>query len=79
MTARPFITCRQLIEFIMDYVAGELGDDERSDFERHLEHCASCQAYLDSYRKTMVLAVEGDKTADDVPEELVRTILKRVK
>lgn len=71
------ITCKQLIEFIAAYVAGELDDGPRELFERHLDICPSCRAYLDSYRKTMALVQElaTDEPLDDVPEELVATIL----
>ena len=71
------ITCKQLIEFIAAYVADELEDGERAAFERHLSVCRTCQAYLDSYRKTMTLVQElaTDAPVDDVPEELVATIL----
>jgi anti-sigma factor RsiW len=73
---RAYITCRELIDFIAGYVAGELDGDARADFERHLGVCASCRAYLDSYRKTMALtrAMASDEPVD-VPEALVRTIL----
>lgn len=75
----PYITCRQLIEFIGDYVAGELDHHARLEFERHLAICRSCQAYLESYRTTMTLVQEAatDEPATDVPEELVATILAR--
>jgi anti-sigma factor RsiW len=79
MTQRPFITCRQLIDFIADYLAGELDELSHSDFERHIDRCRSCQAYLDSYRKTMSLAhsLSDESPAEDVPEELVLAILRR--
>ena len=71
---RPYITCRQLIDFIADYVAGDLDDVARDDFERHLGVCPSCRAYLDSYRKTMALTC-SDEPLPDVPEALVHRIL----
>jgi len=49
------ITCRKLIDLIDAYLAGELDERERNDFERHLHCCLSCQAYLDSYRRTIAL------------------------
>jgi anti-sigma factor RsiW len=79
MTARPYITSRQLIDFLGAYVSGELDDFSRGELERHLERCASCRAYLASYRETMTLvrAVAADDVpAEDVPEELVVTILR---
>ena len=71
------ITCRQLIEFIAAYVADELDVMSRSTFEQHLPVCRSCRAYLETYRRTIVLAhsLATDDPAEDVPEELVRTIL----
>jgi len=74
---RAYITCRELIDFIADYVDGTLDAAARHDFERHLEVCSSCRAYLDSYRKTMALtrALATDEPAADVPEALVRRIL----
>jgi anti-sigma factor RsiW len=78
MNERPYITCRQLIEFIIDYLEGELDDVARHDFERHLSVCSSCQAYLATYRRTMELTREAtDEVAEGVPEELIRTILAR--
>ncbi len=73
------IICRQLIGFIGAYVAGELDETSRGDFERHLVRCPSCQAYLQTYRRTVALAraLATDDLLDDVPEELVRTILNR--
>lgn len=79
MDPRPYITCRQLIDFIADYVEGMLEEMARADFERHLGVCRSCQAYLATYRETTVLvrSLATDEAAEDVPEELVRTILSR--
>ena len=61
------ITCRQLIDFIADYLDGELDDASRGDFERHLDRCDSCHAYLDSYRNTMRLT---RLIADDLQKEV---------
>jgi anti-sigma factor RsiW len=73
------ITCRQLISFIADYLGGEVTEDERATFERHLESCRSCRAYLASYRRTIHLSREALETPlADVPEELVNAILSRV-
>ena len=69
------MTCRELIDFIADYLAGELGESDRREFERHLIRCPSCRAYLASYRQTLNLLAD-DSVIEDVPEELVQAILK---
>lgn len=79
MTTKPYITCRQLIDFIVDYVDGALDETARYDFERHLSVCPSCRNYLETYRQTMSLTciVVTDEPVEDVPEELVAAILAR--
>lgn len=74
---RPYITCRQLIDFIGAYLDEELPGDERAEFERHLAVCPSCMSYLSTYRKTIALTqASGDAPAPaDVPESLVAAIL----
>jgi anti-sigma factor RsiW len=78
LDAKPHITCRQLIDFIMSYQENELPAGERTAFERHLAACPPCQAYLDSYDKTVHLARQsaGDDPAPaEVPESLIAAIL----
>ncbi len=79
MSARPYITCRELIDFIADYFEGALTDEQSADFQRHLARCASCRAYLATYEKTMRAekgAVRYDESAnEDAPEDLIRAIL----
>lgn len=79
MTGKPYITCRQLIDFIVDYVDGSLNADAQHEFERHLGVCPSCVAYLETYRQTMSLTrlAISDETLEDVPEVLVSAILAR--
>ena len=79
MSARPYITCRELIDFLADYFDGALGDEQASDFQRHLARCVSCRAYLATYEKTIRVekgALRYDDTAnEDAPEDLIRAIL----
>lgn len=73
-----FITCRQLIDFLGDYVEGELPPPDRHELDRHLAVCPSCVAYLDSYVKTRQLGrtvLRDEAGATQVPEDLVRRIL----
>ena len=79
MNDRPYITCRQLIDFIIDYVDGALDDTAKHDFERHLAVCPSCRAYLETYQQTMNLTriAVTDEPLGDVPEELVQSILAK--
>jgi putative zinc finger protein len=70
------MTCRELTEFIADYLSGELSPDTRQSFEHHLSVCPNCVNYLASYKAAIELgrgALAVDET--DVPDDLVRAIL----
>ena len=74
------MTCREFVDFLLEYLSGELSARERAEFERHLVQCPDCSAYLRSYRETIKLgnSVFADPEVpvpQDVPEELVQAIL----
>ena len=75
------MTCRELADFLMDYLEGGLSDSVRGNFERHLAACPNCRRYLATYRFATAL---GQRAFDDddqlatlagVPEDLVEAIL----
>ena len=73
------ISCREVLDFLAAYLAGELPEGVRSDFEHHLTRCPECVHYLESYRETVRLVqvacdLDGP-VPDGVPEELVEAIL----
>jgi anti-sigma factor RsiW len=74
------VTCRELADFIADYLAGELPAGTRSAFDRHLGLCVNCRRYLTSYEETVKLGRRAFDDEDapvpaDVPEQLVKAIL----
>jgi anti-sigma factor RsiW len=69
------IVCKEVIAFLDDYVAGELATERRTQFDRHLQLCDSCVAYLDSYRKTIILA---RASIEELPPELITAILATI-
>lgn len=80
MTEPPTITCRELADFIAEYLDGTLPLAMRREFERHLVECPSCVAYVESYRRTIQMGKTAmhsaaDPVTGDVPEGVVRAIL----
>jgi anti-sigma factor RsiW len=74
------MTCRELVEFLMDYLDGLLSEPERLRFEEHLGECPDCVAYLATYQEAIRLGKEActagnDSIPPDVPEDLVRAVL----
>ena len=72
------LTCREMANFLADYLDGSLALAERHVFDKHLADCPECAAYLRSYTETIRLARqtrEDDALPAAVPDELVRAIL----
>jgi len=74
------MTCRDLAEFLMAYLDGELEDGERRVFEQHLQMCPPCVDYLKSYEECVkagraACREEELRAGDSVPEALVQAIL----
>ncbi len=75
------MTCRELNDFISDYLSGELIPSKGAEFDEHLVACPPCRRYLESYRLTIRAAkaafTDPDKpVTDEVPAELVEAILE---
>jgi len=72
--------CRQLAEFLMDYVSGELPEENRALFELHLSRCRNCHEYLVQYESTIkagkiACGEASDELPDNIPEDLVKAVL----
>jgi anti-sigma factor RsiW len=76
----PWITCREVVDFLDRYLAGGLDADEVAKFERHLSECPPCVAYMQTYQAAAALSRGALKDVadvpDDVPEDLVQAVLR---
>ncbi len=50
------ISCRNVVEVLLEYSETQLPSEHRGQLERHLDVCAACAAYVESYQLTMDLA-----------------------
>ena len=78
------MTCREVADFLADYLSGTLAADIRAQFDRHLSVCSNCRAYLATYRATIELGRRAFTSPDaearsEVPAELVSAILNAVR
>ena len=74
------LTCRELVEFLDNYIAHDMGGRALASFEKHLSDCPPCVAYLETYRQSIRMGRAALKGSDEhvpeaVPEDLVRAIL----
>lgn len=76
---KPYITCRELLGFLNLYLAGELADERKAEFDRHLSVCDPCRSYIREYRQTIAMGKSAFAPSDepsDAPEQLIRAILE---
>ncbi|MFN8547558.1 MAG: zf-HC2 domain-containing protein [Candidatus Eisenbacteria bacterium] len=74
------MNCRELVEFLMQYLDGDLPPAEATHFEEHVQMCPPCLAYLETYRAAIragkkVCCHEEESLRRAIPEELVQAIL----
>jgi len=69
------MTCREHIEVLDDYVDNTMPARLRDEFERHLEGCAPCRAFLATYRATRTLGAAAARV--EMPEGM-KTRLRRL-
>ncbi len=71
------MTCREILDFLFDYLDGNLSAAQRAMFEEHFAVCPSCVAYLHNYRQTMKLvrSIRGEYQPEGISEELLQKVL----
>lgn len=74
------MTCRELADFILDYVSGELPAPARAEFDQHLRKCLNCCRYLASYQQSVRMGQrafeeEEAQVPPEVPHQLITAIL----
>jgi predicted anti-sigma-YlaC factor YlaD len=74
------MNCKEVAEFLSDYLDGTLPLRQRLIFKLHLLLCRDCRNYLASFAETIRLATSqrpmpGADGAPPIPEPLVQAIL----
>jgi len=70
------MTCREMVSFLLEYVAGDLEPQVVAEFERHIVECSDCTVYLSQYRTTIRAGSAAfDESLEPLPDALVAAIL----
>ena len=71
------MTCRELAERLLDFLAGELEADLCSHIRAHLDDCPHCVTYVETYQITVKLTRQ--LPASPPPPELLRRLEEALK
>lgn len=69
------ISCQDLSDLLLDYLASELDDELRRAVDQHLNACPSCFAFCHTYR--MTISLSRKLTYQPVPPSLIEKIQMR--
>ena len=77
------MTCRELTEFLSDYLDGELPERVIRSFDFHLRLCPSCKLFVVQFRETVHACREAGAAPETapapLPDDLVRAIMAAVR
>jgi hypothetical protein len=64
---REYLTCREMVELVTEYIEGTMSPRLRAIFEAHLSVCPGCTAYLEQIRQT--IQALGKLTEETIPPQ----------
>lgn len=67
------MSCEELVELVTDYLEGAMARPERARFERHLDECPGCTAYVEQMRVT--IRVLGRLPRERIPAQALDELL----
>ena len=53
------ISCKQLVDYCLDYLGGTLPHEEVASFDNHLAYCPECVKFFQTYKKTPEVSREA--------------------
>ena len=70
------MTCRELAELLIDFVAGELGEEQAARLRKHMEECPPCVHYVATYQLTITITRQLPPAP--LPPELLQRLREAV-
>lgn len=78
--SEPHISCKEICQFLCDYVDHELPAAQRESFLQHMRDCPPCAEYLRQYEGTIKACKRcmcpGHAKPPPPPDDLVNAIMK---
>ena len=66
------LTCQQVTDLIVDYVAGDMLPAIQAALETHLSNCSDCVAFFNTYKET--IRTTRTLRYEDVPEDMFNRV-----
>jgi len=68
------LSCKEIYDFLDAYLDGELNAELVAELKGHLDACAHCLAFLNTYKKSIELVGVAPEIA--MPDELRNILIK---
>ena len=69
--------CEDLLEYLNDYVDGDIDPEICDEFKEHIAHCNPCEVVIDNIRKTITLYKSGEPC--EIPLKFKKCLHKTLK
>ena len=66
------MNCDQIIDLLVDYIDGDLGQTKTRRLEEHLDCCPRCVEFIDTYRETGHVCRRALRV--EMPQQLKRSL-----
>ena len=73
------MNCKKIEERLIDYIDGELSDEENTEIKDHLENCSNCQNEYVELKATIDYVMDNSKDIDTSKDIKLNTNIKRRK
>ena len=54
-----FLSCREIVDYCLDFLSGSLPNREKQLFSSHLRNCPDCMRFFETYRMTPEISREA--------------------
>ncbi|MBK8267683.1 MAG: zf-HC2 domain-containing protein [Planctomycetes bacterium] len=70
------MSCREIVDFLLDYSSGEQDAPTRERFEQHIAVCPPCVTFMKTYEQSVKLGKAAlGEPCEEIPPELVKAII----
>lgn len=73
-STNDMLSCHRVVELLLDYLEGDLGDKLQAAMETHFEMCRECVEFTRQYRQTSELCRK--ELIRDAPKEITDQVLE---